>query len=78
MVSPLRTMNNGKAEIDELEFDTNQDRCVLRVNIPDRQPPGLYSGVVADGRTGEPYGTLTIKVGSNRPRVHPQHGKRTG
>lgn len=72
IVSPLRTMNNGRAEITEVEFDTSKDRCVLRVHIPDNQPPGLYSGVVADSRTSEPYGTITIRVGRNGPRVHPQ------
>jgi hypothetical protein len=35
---------------------------VLDVRIPDRQPPGLYSGVVVDAETNDPGGTLTVRI----------------
>jgi hypothetical protein len=76
IVSPLRTMNKGAGEILEVQFEATPDRCVLKVQIPDHQVSGLYSGVVADGSSGEPYGTISIQVeGQQRPRVHPQRSK---
>ena len=62
-VPPLRALNNNRSELRDVELDTANDRCVLRVHIQDAQPPGLYSGVVVDARTGEPCGTLAIQVG---------------
>jgi hypothetical protein len=35
---------------------------ILQVEIPDQQPPALYTGVVVDARTNEPVGTLSIQV----------------
>lgn len=37
---------------------------VVSIDIPDDQPPGSYSGVVCDGVTHKPLGTLTIHVAS--------------
>lgn len=34
----------------------------LRVQIPDEQPAGTYSGVVVDRRTNEPRGTLSVQL----------------
>ena len=34
----------------------------LRVQIPDEQPAGTYSGVVVDQRTNEPRGTLSVQL----------------
>ena len=63
-VPPLRALNNNRSELRDVELDAANDRCTLRVHIPDAQPPGLYTGVVVDARTGEPCGTLAIRVGS--------------
>lgn len=63
-VPPLRALNNNRSELSDVELDTANDRCVLRVHIPDTQPPGLYKGVVVDARSGEPCGTLAIQVGN--------------
>jgi hypothetical protein len=35
---------------------------MLHVNIPDTQPPATYTGVVVDGATNEPCGTLCIRL----------------
>jgi hypothetical protein len=35
---------------------------ILQVEIPDPQPPALYTGVVVDARSNEPVGTLSIRV----------------
>jgi hypothetical protein len=35
---------------------------VLHVDVPDSQPPGVYSGVVVDSATNEPCGTLSVRI----------------
>jgi hypothetical protein len=35
---------------------------ILDISIPEHQPPALYSGVVVDGETNEPVGTLTLRI----------------
>jgi len=62
-VPPLRALNNGKPELHDIRLETENDRYVLRIRIPDGQPAGLYSGVIVEARTGEPCGTLAIQVG---------------
>jgi len=34
----------------------------LRIAIPSDQPPGTYSGVIVNRKTGEPHGTLTVSI----------------
>ena len=70
-VPPLRALNNSRSELRDVELDAANDRCVLRVHIPDAQPPGLYTGVVVDASTGEPCGTLAIQVGSPAKQTEP-------
>lgn len=36
------------------------DGLAMRIEIPDEQPAGTYSGVVVDRRTNEPRGTLSV------------------
>ncbi|WP_139559180.1 hypothetical protein [Methylotetracoccus oryzae] len=45
-----------------LRFEPAHGTLVLDVRIPDRQVPGLYSGVVVDAETNDPAGTLTVRV----------------
>jgi hypothetical protein len=66
-VPPLRALNNGKPELHDIRFERENDRSVLRIHIPDGQPPGLYSGVIVEKRSGEPCGTLAIQVGRSTP-----------
>ncbi|MCU0735939.1 MAG: hypothetical protein MUF20_10520 [Methylotetracoccus sp.] len=35
---------------------------ILEVEIPDQQPPALYTGVVVDRATNEPKGTLSVRI----------------
>lgn len=35
---------------------------VLVIEVPDRQPPGLYTGVVVDRASNEPKGTLSVRI----------------
>ena len=66
-VPPLRSLNNGKPKLHDISIQTENDRYVLRIHIPDKQPEGLYSGEIVDARTGEPCGTLAIQVGRSSP-----------
>lgn len=42
--------------------DPASGAAILEVNVPDQQPPALYSGVVVDRATNEPKGTLSVRV----------------
>lgn len=68
-IPPLRALNNNRSELRDVELDTANGRCVLRIHIPDAQPPGLYSGVVVEADTGEPCGTLAIQVGDQEKQT---------
>lgn len=63
-VAPLRAQNNGKPELRDVQFETENGRCLLRIKIPNTQPPGLYSAAVIEARSGEHYGTVAIQVGN--------------
>ncbi|MDD5033122.1 MAG: hypothetical protein PHE55_00055 [Methylococcaceae bacterium] len=41
---------------------TGSPHPILQVEIPDHQPASTYTGVVADGETNEPVGTLVVRV----------------
>jgi hypothetical protein len=45
-----------------IEAVPEEDRVTLRIQIPDDQPPGLYSGIILDEHTGLPRGTLCVRV----------------
>jgi hypothetical protein len=77
-VPPLRALNNKLSELRDIEFDSSNDHYVFRVRIPDAQPPGLYSGVVVDSRTGEPCGTLAVQVGRQEEQTKPHPAKHQG
>jgi hypothetical protein len=66
-VAPLRALNHENGELHDVRIDTESDRYVLRVRIPDAQPVGLYSAAIIETRSGEPYGTLAIQVGRSSP-----------
>jgi hypothetical protein len=36
----------------------------VRLCIPQGQPPGHYAGLVVDRDTGDPLGTLSVRVGN--------------
>jgi len=45
-----------------IETEAGERRVVVRLKVPDRQPPGVYSGLIIDGKTNLPCGTLAVKV----------------
>jgi hypothetical protein len=66
-VPPLRALKNGKPDLRDIRLDSESDRYVLRLRIPDEQPAGLYSGVIVETRSGEACGRLEIQVGRSAP-----------
>ena len=45
-----------------LAIDPALSRIVVRIRVPDGQPPGVYSGVIVDRTCGEPRGTITLRI----------------
>jgi hypothetical protein len=45
-----------------LAIEPRSHTLVTRIRVPDSQPPGVYSGVIADSETGEPCGTITLRI----------------
>lgn len=57
----LRALEAEKPALTEVTFEPGPDGGLpsLRLRVPEGQPPGLYSGVVVDRRSGELLGTLS-------------------
>jgi len=45
-----------------VEAVPEEERVAIRIRIPDEQPPGTYSGIILDERTGLPRGTLCVRI----------------
>jgi hypothetical protein len=45
-----------------IEVDPADHRVLVRIRLPDGQPPGTYSGLIVDTRTNLPKGTLSVRV----------------
>lgn len=45
-----------------VEVIPDEERIVIRLRIPESQPPGTYGGIILDERTGLPRGTLCVRV----------------
>jgi hypothetical protein len=55
-VPALYSLDGESPPLTRIEFDG----LALRIQIPEEQPSGTYSGVVVDRRTNEPRGTLSV------------------
>ncbi len=61
----LNAVDPRKPALTEISFvpdDEARGRARLRIRIPDRQPPGTYSGVIVNRDSGETRGTLSIRI----------------
>jgi hypothetical protein len=45
-----------------VEAVPEEERVVIRLRVPESQPPGTYGGILLDERTGLPRGTLCVRV----------------
>jgi len=73
-IPPLRSLNSGGLELNDIRLQTEGSKYVLRVRIPDSHPGGLYSGLIVETRSGEPCGTIAVRVGQpvqDRTRARP-------
>ena len=43
-------------------FEPNASAPVLHIAVPDAQPAATYSGVIVDGGTNQPCGTLSVRI----------------
>lgn len=60
----LRAVDENKPPLNGISLtpETTRDALTLRIPIPDAHPPGIYSGVIVDGNTGETRGTLSVRI----------------
>jgi hypothetical protein len=62
----LRATSPSLPRVAGPRIETQADRLVVRVRVPDRQPPGVYSGLIIDEKTNLPCGSLTLQVRRDR------------
>jgi hypothetical protein len=60
----LRAADASVPRVPAPRIDTmaKERRVVIRIRVPDTQPPGVYSGLVIDGKTNLPCGTLALRI----------------
>ncbi|HYO72656.1 MAG TPA: hypothetical protein VEU33_41935, partial [Archangium sp.] len=45
-----------------IECLPEEERVILHLRVSEAHPPGVYSGLIVDERTGLPRGTLTVRI----------------
>jgi hypothetical protein len=60
----LRALEEDKPALADVACEGSRDGglVTVRLRVPDGQPAGLYTGVIADRQTGEPVGTLSARL----------------
>jgi len=60
----LRAPESGKPPLTQVTFEhaPGGGASTVRIRVPDTQPPGTYSGAVIDRDTGDPRGTLSVRL----------------
>jgi hypothetical protein len=63
-INGLHSLEAGKPPVTDISFahEANSNRAVVRLRVPDGQPPGTYNGVIVDKDSGEPRGTITLRI----------------
>ena len=64
LVHALHAVNPAHPPLTSAHFalEPNASAPVLHIAVPDAQPAATYSGVVVDGSTNEPCGTLSVRI----------------
>jgi hypothetical protein len=62
--SGLHAIEPNRPPLKDLAFtiDNHSNRPVVRIRVPDSQPAGVYSGVIVDKDSGNPCGTITLRI----------------
>jgi hypothetical protein len=59
----LRALDAEKPPLTNVAFEPGAEGLVsLRIRVPEAHPPGIYAGAVIDSDTGQPRGTLSVKL----------------
>jgi hypothetical protein len=59
----LRALDAGKPPLTDVRFEPSPDGPLsLRIRVPEAHPPGIYTGAVIDRDTGQPRGTLSVRL----------------
>jgi hypothetical protein len=60
----LRARDSSLPRITEVSIETAPptDDVLVRIVVPDEQPPATYSGLIVDDITNLPMGTLTVQI----------------
>lgn len=63
-VPALRAADPQTRPLTDIRFipQPNGQGMLLRIEIPDDQPPGTYTGVIIDAETEEPRGTVCVRI----------------
>jgi hypothetical protein len=61
VVHELRSGDGAAPRISEVSI-VHGDRLVVRLRVPDGQPPGTYSGLIVDTKDNLPRGTMTVQI----------------
>ena len=64
LVHALHAVNPAHPQLTGAHFtlEPNASAPVLHISIPDAQPAATYSGVIVDGGTNQPCGTLSVRI----------------
>jgi hypothetical protein len=61
--SGLHAIESGLPPLTDIAFIVNShSRPVVRIRVPDDQPAGVYNGVIADAASGDPCGTISLRI----------------
>jgi hypothetical protein len=60
----LHALEPGRPPLEEVTFaiDAIANRPIVRIRVPDDHAAGVYNGVIVDKNSGEPRGTLTVRI----------------
>jgi hypothetical protein len=63
-IGGLQALEPEKPPLKEISLtgDAGSNRAVVRIRVPENQPAGVYSGVIVERESGEPRGTITLRI----------------
>lgn len=61
----MRAAEAGFAALGDVTIAGDEgERPIIRIRVADDQPAGTYTGSVAEAKSGEPCGTISVRVGA--------------
>jgi hypothetical protein len=66
----LHALEADRPPLDDITFtfDAAANRPIVRIRVPDDQPTGIYNGVIVDKASGDPRGTITVRIEASQLR----------